>query len=119
MKRVSPVRRKRPGVRRGELTAAEKEAVRRMVFERATGMCELRMDATCQRGPLPWAGPLRVRGHLVHLRNKRMWGWGDQNVCLGCARCHLDLAHTKGMALPKTYAELKAQKSVATPQITG
>lgn len=93
-------------LRRGELTRAEKEAVRRLVFERAGGMCELRLDDSCQIGPLPWSGPLRVRGHLVHLRNKRMWGWGLENVCLGCARCHLDLHHVKGVRLPGTYSEL-------------
>jgi hypothetical protein len=114
MKRT-PIRKRRPGTRRGQPTAAEKEAVRRMAFERARGMCELRIDTTCQRGPLPWDGPLRVRGHLVHLRNRRMWGWGEQNVCWGCARCHVDLHHVKGVAIPKTYDELIARnRSVAT-----
>ena len=107
MKRT-PIPRKRASPRRGQLTAAEKEAVRRMAFNRAWGCCELHIDGTCPKGPLPYDGPLRARGHLVHLRNKRMWGWGEQNVCWGCARCHLDLMHTKGVQVPKTYAELIA-----------
>ena len=106
MKPRKPIRSKRPGIRRGELTAAEKEAVRRMAFRRANNMCELRIDSTCMRGPFPLIGGLRERGHLVHLRNKRMWGWGYENVCIGCSRCHLDLMHTKGAQVPKTYTEL-------------
>ena len=105
----TPIRKRRPGARRGELTAAEKEAVRRMAFERARGRCELDWHLHCCGGkPWPWAGGLRERGHLVHLRNKRMWGWGENNVCWGCARGHLDLVHTKGVQVPKTYDELIA-----------
>ena len=117
MKPRTPIRRRRPGIRRGELTPAEKEAVRLMACERARGLCELRIDSICQRGPLPWDGPLRVRGHLVHLRNKRMWGWGEQNVCWGCARCHLDLMHVKGVQIPKTYNDLiERNRAVATAE---
>lgn len=103
-----PIRKKRPGIRRGELTPAQKEDVRRMAFNRAWGCCELHIDGTCQKGPLPWDGPLYSRGHLVHLRNRTMYGWGEQNVCWGCARCHLDLMHVKGVHVPKTYDELIA-----------
>jgi hypothetical protein len=108
MKRT-PIRKRRTP-RRGQLTTAEKEAVRRMAFERARGRCELWIDGTCM-GSVPWDGPLRARGHLVHLRNKRMYGWGEQNVCWGCARCHLDLLHTKGAQVPKTYDELIAGRT--------
>ena len=109
MKRT-PIRQKRPGTRRGELTPAEKEAVRRMAYYRARGRCELDAHLHCCGGiSLPWGGALRERGHLVHLRNKRMFGWGEQNVALGCAHGHLDLYHTKGMPLPKTYDELKGE----------
>lgn len=107
MKR-SPIRKRRPGTRRGELTASEKEAVRRMAFARARGRCELDRHLHCCGGRVwPLAGGLRERGHLVHLRNKRMWGWGADNVAWGCAHGHLDLMHTKGMQVPKTYDELK------------
>jgi hypothetical protein len=113
MKRV-PIRKVRPGTRRGQPTPAEKEAVRRMAYERARGMCELRLEG-CMRGPLPWAGPVWVRGHLVHLRSKRVHGWGAENVCWGCPKCHLDGMHVKGLFVGKTYAELIARGGVATP----
>jgi hypothetical protein len=103
------IRSKRTKPRRGEPTPAEKEAIRRIVFKRAHEMCELHIDSTCQRGPLPWDGGLRERGHLVHLRSRKMAGWGEQNVCLGCARCHSDLMHTKGIQMPTTYDELKGR----------
>ena len=112
MKR-SPIRKRRPGIRRGELTAPEKEAVRLMAYERARGRCELDRHLHCCGGvEWPWSGHVRVRGQLVHLRNKRMWGWGEQNVCWGCAHGHLDLMHTKGLSVPKTYAELTAPQTV-------
>jgi hypothetical protein len=106
MKR-SPIRAKRPGTRRGELTPAEKEAVRRMAYDRARGRCELDAHLHCCGGVvLPWGG-----GHLVHLRSKRRFGWGENNVAWGCPHGHLDLNHTKGIPLPKTYDELKGVKN--------
>ena len=112
MKR-SAIRKRRPGLRRGELTTAEKEAVRRMAYERARGRCELDRYLHCCGGiGLPWEGGIRERGHLVHLRNKRMYGWGEQNVCWGCAHAHSDLMHTKGLQVPRTYDELVAPKVV-------
>ena len=84
-----------------------------MAYERARGRCELDRHLHCCGGvEWPWSGHVRVRGHLVHLRNKRMWGWGEQNVCWGCAHGHLDLMHTKGLSVPKTYAELTAPQTV-------
>ena len=109
MKR-SPVSPRRTGTRRGELTASEKEAVRRMAFERARGRCELDRHLHCCGGiAWPWDGGIRERGHLVHLRNKRMYGWPESNVAWGCPHGHLDLMHTKGVQVPKTYSELKAE----------
>ena len=117
MKR-SPIRKRRPGTRRGELTAAEKEAVRVMAYTRARGGCELDRHLHCCGGKvLPWNGGLRERGHLVHLRNRRMYGWAEQNVAWGCPHGHLDLHHTKGLPLPRTYDELVAGPgSVATAE---
>lgn len=117
MKRT-PLRKKRPGPpRRGEPTAAEKEAVRRMACDRSAGHCELDHHLNCCGGIFwPWAGGLRERGHLVHLRNRRMWGWGAENVAWGCPHGHLDLSHFKGLPLPKTYSELTEwRRRVATP----
>ena len=117
MKRT-PIRKRRPGTRRGELTAAEKEAVRRMAFDRARGRCEFDRHLHCCGGQAwPWDGGLRERGHLVHLGNKRMYGWGGENVAWGCPHGHLDLHHTKGLPLPRTYDELVAGPgSVATAE---
>lgn len=101
------MRRKRPTLRRGELTGSEKEAVRRMAFERARGMCEADRHLHCCGGRYwPWDGSLRQRGHLAHLRNRRMWGWGSENVAWFCPIAHLDLMHTKGLQVPRTYSEL-------------
>ena len=98
---------RRKTLRRGELTPAEKELVRNGAYLRADGRCELDPILHCCGGGIwPLVGGLYERGHLVHLRNKRMWGWGEQNVCWGCAHGHLDLHHTKGLPLPRTYDEL-------------
>ena len=98
---------RRKTLRRGELTSAEKNLVRNGAYLRAQGHCELDPWLSCCGGrQWPLVGGLRERGHLVHLRNKRMWGWGEQNVCWGCAHGHLDLMHTKGLQVPKTYDEL-------------
>ena len=120
MKPRNPIRSKRPGIRRGELTAAEKEAVRLMAFNRAWGCCELDKHLHCCGGrSWPWDGGIRQRGHLVHLRNKRMFGWGENNVAWGCPIGHLDLMHTKGMQIPKTYDGLKDLMPVATDTSEG
>ena len=110
MKRT-PIRRKRPGTRRGQPTPAEKVSVRRMAYNRSGGKCELSAHLECCGGVFwPWSGGIRQRGHLVHLRNKTVYGWGEQNVAWGCPHGHLDLMHTKGMQVPKTYSELKGIK---------
>lgn len=106
MKRVA-LRRKRPGTRRGQPTKAEKAEIRQFAYQRARGRCELRI-ACSGTAILPYDGDVRERWHLVHLRNRRMWGWGPENICGGCARCHSDEHHTRGIAIPKTYTELKA-----------
>ena len=103
----TPIKRKRSTPRRGEPSREEKAQVRRMAFYRAMGLCELDRHLGCCGGKRwPLEGDLRERGHLVHLRNRRMWGWGAQNVCWGCPHGHLDLMHTKGLQVPKTYDEL-------------
>jgi hypothetical protein len=104
----SLIRKRRPKPRRGEPTPAEKAEVRRQAYERAQGRCELRLDDRCQ-GAVPWDGEVFVRAHLVHLRARRIHGWSLSNVCIGCYHCHIELAHTKGVRLPKTYEELKAR----------
>jgi hypothetical protein len=48
-----------------------------------------------------------------------MFGWGENNVAWGCPIGHLDLMHTKGMQIPKTYDGLKDLMPVATDTSEG
>lgn len=96
MKR-SAIRRVRPTLRRGELTSREKEAIRRQVYADCAGHCELNLSPECKRGFLPYEGDTPWdHWHLVHRRNKRMWGWGRDNLCGGCHVCHLVVLHSYG-----------------------
>lgn len=102
MKR-SPIRKKRSKPRRGEPSPAEKKQIRDRVYEETGGMCELRLMPGCLRGPLPKEGHERARWHLVHLHSKRRFGWGRTNLCGGCAVCHIDGMHTKGLRAPEIH----------------
>lgn len=100
LKRSSAIRKKRPGPpRRGELTQAEKDAIRLRVYEETGGRCQLNIMPNCMRGVLPFDGGVRERWHLVHIRAKRRFGWGRENLTGGCPVCHLDGLHTKGLKL--------------------
>lgn len=105
IKRYTPARRKRPGVRRGQPTKAEKAAERSRVYERSGGRCELRdeqglpLHPDHRDGVLPADGSVFERWHLVHLHSKRRFGWTEQsgNVLLGgCFSCHILGMHTQG-----------------------
>ena len=96
--------RPRRTLRRGEPTPAEKNLARNGAYLRAQGHCELDPWLSCCGGrQWPLVGGLRERGHLVHLRNKRMWGWGGQNVCWGCA---------EGTLRPDAHQRLAGSKDV-------
>ena len=96
--RRTPIRKRRPGTRRGQPTAAEKSAVRLKVYERAGGKCELRLLPDCIKGVLAWDGPTPwSHGHLVHVRSRALGGWGEDNLRWGCWRCHLVGMHGKGL----------------------
>ena len=107
LKRSAPPRKKRPGVRRGEPTNAEKEAERDHVYERCGGRCELRDEDGHPLHPDHWAGVLPKDGvtpwdhwHLVHLHSKRRFGWTEAqgNTLLGgCPACHLEGMHRLGL----------------------
>jgi hypothetical protein len=99
LKRYKPVRKKRPGIRRGELTAQEKEAKRAFIYELSGGMCELKLP-NCKGGFLPWDGSIFERWHLVHMRAKRRFGWpteGEHRMRGGCHNCHILQMHSKGL----------------------
>ena len=101
LKRYTPIRKRRATPRRGEPTKQEKAQIRETVYELSVGMCELRLLPGCLKGPLPYQGGLRERWHLVHLHAKRRFGWGLDNLCGGCAVCHLDGMHGQGLKPPQ------------------
>ena len=84
--------RPRKTLRRGEPTEAEKQEARVHARTRTNGMCEyhlldgtevlgVRIEASprCRIGPLPLEGDLLVRGHLCHLKGKRVYGWRESD----------------------------------------
>ena len=97
LKRSGPPRKKRPGTRRGEPTAEEKEAIRLKAYQDADGFCQMKLkNVGCIPGRLPFDGPTPwTHGHLVHRRAKRRFGWRPDNVLWGCWRCH-DASHNAG-----------------------
>lgn len=79
LRRKTPIRKRRPGTRRGQPTPAEKSAIQLKFYQRAGGCCELRLMPGCIPGVLPWDGPTPwSHGHLVHLRSRALGGWGEQ-----------------------------------------
>jgi hypothetical protein len=104
--RRTPVRRKRPGLRKGELTKAEKSRRREFIYELSGGMCELKLPG-CKQQWLPYEGDVRDRWHLVHMRHKRRFGWpieGEHRMRGGCFTCH-SLMHNTGRK-PNDYPVL-------------
>jgi hypothetical protein len=98
IKRYTPVRKKRPGTRRGQPTPEEVKAVRLAVFERAKGKCELNLIPECIKGVLPFEGDSPWdHGHLVHIHAKRRFGTTVDGCKWGCWKCHLVGVHQKGL----------------------
>ena len=98
IKRSGPPRKRRPGTRRGQPTKKEKGELRRQVYDRAAGLCELRLVENCSGGRiLPWEGDIWNRAHLVHLKAKRRFGWNLENLKLGCYGCHIEGMHNQGL----------------------
>lgn len=95
MQRRVPIRKKRLSPRRGKATPQETAQVRRDVYVRARGYCELGKSPQCIRGRLPWDGlnPWD-HGHLVHLVGKGAGGPTTVENCVwGCWHCHLVELH--------------------------
>jgi hypothetical protein len=107
LKRYTPVRKKRPGTRRGQPTPEEKAAIRLAVYERSGGRCELNLGPKCIKGILPFTGdsPL-FHGHLVHVRSRGAGGkWTMENCLWGCVECHIGYSHTEGKPIPAKVKE--------------
>lgn len=104
--RRTPIRTKRPGPpRRGQLTSAQKEAARALIYQLSGGKCELRLHPQCSgNNILPWSGSVFERWHLVHVRAKRRFGWptsGPDRIRGGCYWCHIVMLHQKGAKAPE------------------
>jgi len=88
----TPLRKKRPGTRRGEPTPAEKQAARIACFTKAHGLCH-------------WCGRhvSLEYGQLCHLKAKRRFGWvesEEQQHLWGCAECHSRSHNCDGKPVP-------------------
>jgi len=94
--RRTAVRKIRPGTRRGQPTKAEKSAIRAQVYAETGGRCELNLAHPPNNRVYPSEGNVRIRWHLVHLRAKRVHGWGRANLAGGCFQCHIVEMHRKG-----------------------
>jgi hypothetical protein len=105
IKRHIPLRSRPAKPRRGEPTPKEKAAIRQAVYERAGGLCELRIHDGCSKDRiLPWAGDIFERAHLVHLHGKRRFGWREdpstgQALLIGCYCCHIVAAHQQSVEI--------------------
>lgn len=68
-----------------------RKKVRLAVYERAGGLCELKLRNDCVRGVLAFKGETPWdHGHLVHKKSEGSGGKTDmENCCWGCWKCHL------------------------------
>jgi hypothetical protein len=98
--RKTPIRKVRPGTRRGQPTREEKGAIREDQYALSGGLCDLKLSPKHISGVLPATGSIYERWHLVHLKGKRVHGWGGANLCGGCYYCHIDWLHNGGKPCP-------------------
>jgi hypothetical protein len=94
--RRTPVRKVRSGTRRGQPTKAEKETIHDQVYAETGGRCDIGKHPQHVSGVLPLTGSVFERWHLVHLKGKRVHGWGRDNLCGGCYWCHIEYLHNAG-----------------------
>lgn len=94
--RRTPIRKVRPGTRRGQPTSEQKGVIRFVAYERSGGRCDLDIHPEHVSGVLPFTGSVFQRWHLVHLKAKRRFGWGEDNLCGGCFWCHSVALHQYG-----------------------
>lgn len=83
--------RPRRTLRRGELSAKEKEIIRHAVYERDQGRC-----VDCGKPVTEKAGYWDAM-HLMHLRSLGAGGdWSMENLATGCIYCHIGKRHNAG-----------------------
>jgi hypothetical protein len=93
----TPIRKVRSKPRRGEPSKEEKQAIRNQVYVESGGKCEIRKHQDCSKDRiLPSEGDVFERWHLVHIKSKRVHGWGRENLCGGCPACHIISLHVEG-----------------------
>lgn len=99
LRRFTRLRQRRSKPRRGQLTPREKTEVRRRVYHRARGRCELKFEGICLGDiDLPFDGGLYERGHLAHIKSRGASGaFTEANTRWACWRCHLIGMHQKGL----------------------
>lgn len=100
LKRSTPVRKVRPGTRRGQPTKEEKGVLRQIIYDLSGGQCEMHLVPECLTGVLAPEGSIFERWHLVHMGAKRRFGWpvtGTMRMRGGCYWCHIVGMHEKGL----------------------
>lgn len=85
-------------IRRRRKTQAERNhitEVRRAVFERSGGICELQVSPKCHM-IISWESM-----HLCHKISRARGGeWSLENCRAGCAECHIGWEHNGGKPCP-------------------
>ena len=80
-----------------DLSPAEKSVVRREVYERDGGRCQLRLGPKCNPNVLPYDGDILFRAHLCHIVSMARGGkFEPANLRIGCCQCHIGYEHTQG-----------------------
>jgi hypothetical protein len=100
IRRYVNVRKVRPGTRRGQPTREQKSSIREDQYILSGGLCELGLSPKHLSHVLPREGSVFERWHLVHLKGKRVHGWGASNLCGGCHPCHIEWLHQGGKPCP-------------------
>lgn len=78
------IRNRRTKPRPGRIAGKELQAQRERIFERDEGLCQDCGIPTLFNAPEEWPNSF----HRAHIRGKRMWGDGDDNVRTLCGGCH-------------------------------
>jgi len=89
----------------GRKRLANKSELRRQVYERAEGRCEVIEDGFRCGADAPWDGWLTVRGHLAHNRHGAYRS--DEPTCChwSCASHHLRFHGLRSGKIPGGHSE--------------
>lgn len=91
--RINPVRKK---LRRGELSSAQKDVIRRTRYKMDNECC-----ADCGRW-VRWDSGYLDSMHLMHVKSKGSGGdWSMENLRTGCPECHSKRHNCGGKPVPK------------------